>query len=178
MSGHNKWTQIKRKKEVVDGKRSREFGKLARLISIAVKEAGGNTDHANVKMLVEKAKATNMPKENIERALRKGAGVSSGSLSEIVFELYGPGGVAIIAHATTDNKNRTYPEVRHLVSELGYTLAEPGSALWAFSKNAEGYVPTTMLPLAEEEKEKLGVLIEALEAHDDIEEVVTNMATS
>lgn len=176
MSGHNKWSQIKHKKGAVDAKKSKEFGKLARLIAAAVKEAGGNATAASVSALVEKAKAVNMPKENIERALLKGSGLVGGALAEIVFELYGPGGVAIIATATTDNKNRTYPEVRHLVAELGYALAEPGSALWAFSKNAEGYVPTTTLPLSTEDAQKLETLIETLLAHDDVEEVFTNAA--
>lgn len=178
MSGHNKWSQIKHKKGATDAKKSREFGKLARLISIAVKEAGGNAESATVHVLVEKAKGVNMPKENIERALLRGKGVLGGSMEHILFELYGPGGAALLALGTTDNRNRTYPEVRHLVEEEGYALASPGSALWAFTKTGESYTPATVVSLSREDTEKLDALISALEEHDDIEEVVTNVATA
>ena len=91
-----------------------------------------------------------------------------------MYELYGPGGVAILVNTLTDNKNRTVAEIKHLVSKLGYQLATPGSALWAFSKGNVGWDATTTVPLAGEDREKLDSLVEALEEHDDVESIYTN----
>lgn len=174
MSGHSKWSQIKHKKAVVDAKRSKEFSRLARLIAAESRLAGGDPSSPGVKALVDKAKAANMPKDNIERAIQKGAGGDASAYSFVTYELYGPGGVGIMIDAETDNTNRTVAELKHLVSKLGYELATPGSAAWAFSKTDGEWVATTTLPVADEDAEKLSALVDVLEAHDDVVSVSSN----
>ncbi len=173
MSGHNKWSKIKRKKEALDGKKSKIFGKHASLIANEVKKAGGDVNAATVRAAVERAKADSMPSDNIERALQKGAG-GGGEMTEVTFEAFGPGGTAIIVTALTDNNNRTSPEVRHIFTKLGYAMGTPGSAAWAFMKHEGRYVPTTPLALSDEDGEKLADLVEALEDHDDVQDVYTS----
>lgn len=175
MSGHSKWKQIKEKKGKEDAKRSREFSKHARLIAVESRAAGGNMNSPTLRAVIERARAANMPKENIERAVQKGAGLGGETLEHILYETYGPGGVAVLIDTFTGSKNRTAQELKHLLSEMGYALAAPGSASWAFSKDAEGvWNPTTTVPLTDGDAEKLGALVEALEARDDVEHVATN----
>jgi YebC/PmpR family DNA-binding regulatory protein len=174
MSGHSKWSQIKHKKAVVDAKRSKEFSKLARLITVESRLCGGDMSSPSLKTIVDKAKASNMPKENIERAVQKGAGGNGVALERVVYELYGPGGVAIIITATTDSKNRTVQEIKHLLSELGYALAEPGSAQWAFVVVDGVWTPSVTLPLSESDWGLLQELVASLYDYDDVEEVFTN----
>ena len=174
MSGHSKWATIKHKKALTDAKRGKEFSKLARLIAVESKLVGGDSGAPSLKAIVEKAKAANMPKENIERAIAKGKGGDQCALVSITYELYGPGGVAILAEALTDNNNRTNQELKHLVSKLGYLIAEPGAASWAFKKENRVWVPETMVPISDADTERLEALVDALEEHDDIQEVYTN----
>jgi YebC/PmpR family DNA-binding regulatory protein len=176
MAGHSKWAQIKHKKAVVDAKRSKEFGKIARLISVESRLVGGDISSPSLKVLIDKAKAANMPKENIERAVQKGAGVGGQAAEQITYEMYGPGGVAILIDTFTDNRNRTVQELKHLVSELGYQLADPGAAQWAFVKNNMVWTPTTTIPVSDTDAEALDVLVSTLEEHDDVEDVYTNAA--
>jgi transcriptional/translational regulatory protein YebC/TACO1 len=157
----------------VDAKRGKEFSKLARLIAAESKLAGGDANSPALKMIIGKAKAANMPKDNIERAVAKGAGGAGGEEC-VMYELYGPGGVAILINTITDNKNRTFPEIKHLVSKLGYQLAEPGSAAWAFTSDGAEWKATTTIPLEDVFAEKLEDLINALEEHEDVESVYTN----
>ncbi len=174
MSGHSKWSQIKHKKALTDAKRSKEFGKIARLIAIESKRVGGDSSAPSLKVLIEKAKASNMPKDNIERAIAKGRGGDVGEAETILYELYGPGGVALLVETATDNRNRTNQELKHLVGKLGYQMAEPGSASWAFRKEGLEWAPTTTIPLSDADAELLATLVEALEAHDDVEVVYAN----
>lgn len=174
MSGHSKWSQIKHKKALTDSKKSKEFGKLARLIAVESKRVGGDASAPTLLVYVNKAKAVNMPKDNIERAIAKGKGGGMVELSQATYELYGPGGVALMIDAVSDNTNRTVAELKHLVSKLGLELATPGSASWAFTKDGADWVPTTTLPLTDEDADKLALLVDALEAHDDVEQVYTN----
>lgn len=178
MSGHSKWSQIKHKKAVVDAKRSKEFSKLARLITVESRLCKGDMSSPSLKTIVDKAKGANMPKENIERAVQKGAGGSGENVERVTYELYGPGGVALLITTTTDNKNRTVQELKHVLSELGYALAEPGSAQWAFALVEGVWTPTTTLPLSEGDRERLQELTAALYDHDDVEEVYTNVEGS
>ncbi len=136
MAGHSKWAQIKRKKAVVDAKRGKLFTKLIREITIAAREGGGNPDgNPRLRLAIEQARAANMPMENIERAIKKATGELEGAkYEEIVYEGYGPGGVAILIEAVTDNKNRTVSELRHLFSRHGGRLAETGSVNWKFQR--------------------------------------------
>jgi YebC/PmpR family DNA-binding regulatory protein len=175
MAGHSKWKQIKEKKGKEDKKRSKEFSKFARLISVESRLTSGDTNSSSLRTIIERAKAAGLPKENIERAVLRGTGASGETLEQITYETYGPGGVAIVIDTFTDSKNRTSQELKHLLSEMGYALATPGSAAWAFSKDPEGtWQPLTTVPISDEDTEKLAALVEALEARDDVEHVATN----
>jgi len=117
MSGHNKWAQIKRKKAVTDAKRSKIFGKFSRLIVVESKKSGGDVSTPGLRAIIERAKKENMPIENIERAVKKGAGSDAGNMAPVLYEAYGPGGCAILVEGLTDNKNRTVAEIKHILSK-------------------------------------------------------------
>lgn len=168
MSGHNKWSKIKHKKGATDAQRSKIFSKHSSLITMEVKKAGGDTNSASVIAAVDRAKKDSMPKDVIERALVKGSGSDGSSLEEVLYEGYGPGGVALLIEAVTDNNNRTAPEIRHIFSKAGLELGSPGSAAWAFTKNSEGYIPNMPMELDDETGEKLADFIEKLEDQDDV----------
>lgn len=173
MSGHNKWSKIKHKKAASDAQKSRVFSKHAALIAMESRKAHGDLAAPGLIAAIERAKKDSMPKENIDRAVAKGGGADGATLSEVVYETYGPGGTAIIVTAVTDNPNRTTPEIRHVLSKAGYQLGSLGSASWAFTKTASGYIPNNSMEISEEDGEKLGVLIEALEEHDDVQDIYT-----
>ena len=140
MSGHSKWSTIKRKKGAEDAKRGKVFTRLGRDIMMAAREGGGD-ENANpkLKLAVVKAKASNMPKENIERAIARGTGGAGGDdLEEISYEGYGPDGVAYMVSVLTDNKNRTLAEIKHAFSRAGGSLASAGSVAWQFEM--KGYL--------------------------------------
>jgi YebC/PmpR family DNA-binding regulatory protein len=136
MSGHSKWSTIKRKKGAADAKRGKIFTRLIKEITIAARMGGGNPDgNPRLRTAILDAKAENMPKDNIERAIKKGTGELGGAaLEEILYEGYGPGGVAIMIELLTDNKNRTAAEIRHLLSKNNGKLAESGSVAFMFQK--------------------------------------------
>ncbi|MBF0538288.1 MAG: YebC/PmpR family DNA-binding transcriptional regulator [Nitrospirae bacterium] len=140
MSGHSKWSQIKRKKACTDSKRGKVFSKIVKEISIAAKIGGTDPDaNARLRTAVEKAKMANMPVDNVKRAIQKGAGDLSGqNYEEILYEGYGPGGVAILIEVLTDNKNMIVGEIRHILSKNGGTLGEAGCVAWMFKK--KGYM--------------------------------------
>ena len=140
MSGHSKWASIKHKKKAVDAKRGQLFTKLSRAITVAAREGGGDPDgNPALALAVQKARDASMPKDNIERAIAKGTGADSDAeaYESVVYEGYGPGGVAILVEALTDNRNRTGAEVRHLFTKSGGSLGEPGSVAWTFEKKGE-----------------------------------------
>ena len=140
MSGHSKWASIKHKKKAADAKRGKLFTKLARAIQVAARDGGGDPDgNPALALAVQKAKDASMPKDNIERAIAKGTGADSdaAAFESVTYEGYGPGGVAILVDALTDNRNRTSAEVRHLFKEHGGSLGEPGSVAWTFEKKGE-----------------------------------------
>ncbi len=134
MSGHNKWSTIKHKKAKEDSKRGAIFTKLIKELTIAAKEGGGNPEaNPRLRMAIEKAKEANMPKQNIEKAIKKGTGELPGvSYEDVVYEGYGPGGVAMIIETTTDNRQRTTASVRHLLNKYGGSLGENGCVSWMF----------------------------------------------
>ncbi|MCU0678660.1 MAG: YebC/PmpR family DNA-binding transcriptional regulator [Candidatus Pacebacteria bacterium] len=177
MSGHNKWSKIKHKKAATDAQRSKLFSKHALMITMESRKANGNLSSPNLLAAIERAKKDSMPKENIDRAVAKGAGAGATALEEVVFEAFGPGGVGMIITAVTDNNNRTSPEIRHIFTKAGYSLGAPGTAMWAFTKTADGYTPTTPLQLGDEDGEALATLIEALEEHDDVQDIYTTADT-
>ncbi len=137
MSGHSKWSTIKRKKGVADAKRGKIFTRCIHEISVAVKEGGGPDPSGNprLRFAIDKAKSLSMPKDNIDRAVRRAAGLEKGEQQqEIIYEGYGPGGVAVLVEVITDNKNRTVGEVRNIFSKCGGALGENGCVSWMFHK--------------------------------------------
>ena len=137
MSGHSKWSAIKHKKAATDAKRGKQFTKLARAITVAAREGGGDPDgNPTLATAVQKAKDFSMPKDNIQRAIDRGTGEgdAAGAIERAVYEGYGPGGAAILVEAVTDNRNRTGSEVRHAFEKHGGSLGEPGSVAWIFEK--------------------------------------------
>jgi YebC/PmpR family DNA-binding regulatory protein len=174
MSGHNKWSKIKHKKAASDAERSKLFSKHSSLITMEARRSGGDLGSPGLAAAIERAKKDAMPKENIDRAITKGAGGTGATLEEVVFEAYGPGGVALIITAITDNNNRTNQEIKHTLSKRGYELGAPGSALWAFHKRPSGgYAPSNSLAINDETGEQLAELVEALSSHDEVQDIFT-----
>ena len=137
MSGHSKWASIKHRKAAADAKRGQQFTKLARAITVAAREGGGDPDaNPALATAVQKARDVSMPKDNIQRAIDRGTGegTDAAAIERVVFEGYGPGGAAILVEALTDNRNRTSAEVRHAFTKHGGSLGEPGSVAWIFEK--------------------------------------------
>ncbi len=136
MSGHSKWAQIKRQKGVADARRGQLFTKLGREIMVAARQGGANLDsNLQLRLAVQKARDNNMPSDNIERAVKRGSGESeTAALAELQFEGYGPGGIAVLAEALTDNRNRTVQDVRRLFANHGGNLGENGCVSWLFEK--------------------------------------------
>src|SRR4029453_18267269 len=151
MSGHSKWHSIKHMKGAADAKRGKIFTRLIKELSVAPGSGGGDPDmNPRLRTIVAEAKANNMPRENIERAIRRGTGQEPGvSYEEASYEAYGPGGAALIIEVLTDNKNRTVGELRHLFTKHGGNLAETNAVAWMFSKR--GYI-VAQKKKAEEEK--------------------------
>ena len=163
-----KWSQIKHKKAAVDAKKSNLFSKLVKEISIAAREEPNPSFNPRLRSAIERARAANMPSDNIERAIKKAS--EEKTLEELAIEAYGPGGIAIIATAITDNKNRTIPEIKHLLSECGGKWAEPGSVSWAF----DGTTPKFPQEISNEDAQKLQNLLETLDSNDDIQSIFHN----
>ena len=233
MSGHSKWATTKRQKAVVDAKRGALFTKIANQIAIAARSGTDPNMNPSLVMVLEKARQANMPKANIERAIARVADKSAAALIEETYEGYGPGGAGIIIEVATDNKNRTMPEVRNMLSKNGGRMADPGSVMFQFARKgwimtkesgeeammvaleagAEDvdetengleiitapsdlmktrqvlldngltvteaelkYIPTTTIELSDEDGEKLGKLLDAIDDLDDVTAVHTNAA--
>lgn len=159
MSGHSRWSQIKRQKGAADARRGQLFTKLSREIQMAARQGGPEPD-ANVKLrlAVQKARDANMPLENIERAIRRGAGPGEGGadLAEVIYEGYGPRGAALLVLCLTDNRNRTVSEVRHIFAKMGGSMAEAGAVTWAFEP--KGLIVVTALGVDPE-----GLALEAID---------------
>jgi YebC/PmpR family DNA-binding regulatory protein len=175
MSGHSKWASIKHKKAVTDARRGAEFTKLARAIQVAAREGGGDpAGNAALATAIQKARDAAMPKQNIERAIAKGTGADTDAdaIEAVLYEGYGPGGVAILVEALTDNRNRTGSEVRHAFASSGGSLGEPGSVAWVFEK--KGVILVNSAGASEDD---LIVAIDAgaedVAVDDDVYEVVT-----
>jgi YebC/PmpR family DNA-binding regulatory protein len=178
MSGHSKWHSIKHKKAVVDARRGQHFTKLARAITIAAREGGGDPEgNPSLALAIQKARDASMPKDNIERAIAKGTGegVDMEQIESVVYEGYGPGGVALLIEALTDNRNRTGSEVRHLLSKHGGNLGEPGSVSYLFDKkgvivvDANRYGEDDLMPAIDAGAEDISL-------DEDVYEIVTEPA--
>jgi YebC/PmpR family DNA-binding regulatory protein len=153
MSGHSKWSTIKRKKAAADAKRSNAFAKLLRAVEVAAKEGGGSIDgNPTLASAVDKARDASVPWDNIERAIKRGTGELGGGAryEEVTYEGYGPGGVALIVEALTDNRNRTSQDVRYAFTRNGGSLGDPGSTAWMFAR--KGVVQIEKSPAIDEEK--------------------------
>jgi YebC/PmpR family DNA-binding regulatory protein len=175
MAGHSKWAGIKHRKAIVDARRGKLFTKLARAITVAAKEGGGDPEgNPALALAVQKARDASMPKENIERAIAKGTGegADAEALETVLYEGYGPGGVALLVEALTDNRNRTGSEVRHLFSKHNGNLGEPGSVAYLFDKRGVIVVDATRWS-----EDDLLVAIEAgaldVSVDDDVFEILT-----
>jgi YebC/PmpR family DNA-binding regulatory protein len=178
MAGHSKWAGIKHKKAIVDARRGKLFTKLARAITVAAKEGGGDIDgNPALALAVQKAKDASMPKDNIERAIAKGTGegADADALEAVMYEGYGPGGVAVLVEALTDNRNRTGSEIRHLFNKHGGNLGEPGSVAYLFDKqgvvvvDGERYTEDDLMPAVDAGAEDIAM-------DDDMFEVLTDPA--
>jgi YebC/PmpR family DNA-binding regulatory protein len=157
MSGHSHWATIRRKKGAMDAKRGKIFTRLAREIVVAAREGGGDPNtNLRLQYAIDKARAQNMPKDNIERAIKRGTGDSKdgGELYELTYEGYAPHGIAVMISCVTDNKNRTVSEIRHVLSRAGGTMAEGGAVAWQFKRAAyfsfpaEGHDPDDVFMIA------------------------------
>ncbi|MAF20573.1 MAG: YebC/PmpR family DNA-binding transcriptional regulator [Parcubacteria group bacterium] len=178
MSGHSKWQNIKHKKESTDQKRGKIFSKLSRLISVAAKEKGGDPEsNSKLRMAMEKAREANMPKDNIERAIKKGTGQLAGAqIEEITYEAYGPAGIALIIEVITDNRNRIIAEIKNILSKFNSKLAETGSVKYMFNRQGEEWVAKYPLEVTDEKDEKqLAKLFNALDENDDVQEIYSNL---
>ena len=134
MSGHSKWATTKRQKAIVDAKRGATFTKIANQIAIAARSGGDPTMNPTLAMVLEKARKANMPKANIERAIARATDKTAAAMIEETYEAYGPAGIGIIIEVATDNKNRTMPEVRNILSKNGGRMADPGSVMFQFAR--------------------------------------------
>jgi YebC/PmpR family DNA-binding regulatory protein len=178
MSGHSKWHSIKHKKAVVDARRGQHFTKLARAITVAAREGGGDPEgNSGLALAVQKARDASMPKDNIERAIAKGTGEGADmdQIETVLYEGYGPGGVALLIEALTDNRNRTSAEVRHLLGKHGGNLGEPGSVSYLFDKrgvivvDANRYSEDDLMPAIDAGAEDISL-------DEDVYEVITEPA--
>jgi YebC/PmpR family DNA-binding regulatory protein len=176
MAGHSKWASIKHKKAVVDARRGQAFTKLARAITVAARDGGGDPDNnAALGQAVQKARDASMPKDNIERAIAKGTGegADAQAIESVLYEGYGPGGVALLIEALTDNRNRTSAEIRHQLTKQGGTLGEPGSVAYLFAMrglivvDASRYGEDDMVVAIDAGAEDISV-------DDDVYEIITD----
>ena len=174
MSGHSKWAQIKRQKGAEDAKKSKLFGKLGSLIATESKKARGDMNAPGLRTIIEKAKKENMPKDTIERAVKKGAGGESDLMEALTYEAYGPGGCALIIETFTGNRNKAAQEIKHILAKNGGSLATQHAASWAFTKSEEGWEPNSTIPLSDEDGATLSTLIADLESNDEVQDVYTN----
>lgn len=177
MSGHSKWATIKRKKGALDAKRGKIFTRLIREITIAARQAGGDPDgNPRLRLAIDNAKSANMPADNIERAIKKATGELEGSqISELTYEGYGPGGVALLIEVATDNKNRTVAEIRHIFSKGSGNMGETGSVAWMFER--KGII--TLKRDGKSEDELMEIVLDAgaddLSTEEDFFEVTTTL---
>ncbi len=174
MSGHNKWSKIKNQKAVTDARKSKIFTKMVRLITVEAKKSKGAMS-PGLKTVIEKAKSYNVPNDTIDRAVKKASTDNSAAMDSVTYESYGPGGIAIIIEALTENRNKAAGEIKHILSENGCELAAIGSATWAFTRSPDGvWTPNMTMPLSDEDYAKLEKLVDELEDNDEVQDVYTN----
>ncbi len=185
MSGHSHAKTVKRVKEASDKKRGQVFSKIARLISVAVKEKGPNPEtNPRLRIAIEAARSANMPKENIDRAIKKGTGedVLEENLEEVIFEAYGPGGAAIIIEGITDNKNRTLGEIKQILTRHGAKIVGEGGVRWLFERKSKEpgsleWEAKQIIDVSAQDKESCKNLLEALNENEAIQKTYSNLKT-
>lgn len=170
MSKHSKWAKIKHDKGASDAKRGQVFTKLGRAIAVAARKGADPAMNPALRMAIDAARAGNMPKDTIERAIARASSADGVAIEVVVYEGFGPSGIAFLIIGATDNKNRTTAEIRHLLDKAGGSLGATGSTAWMF----ENFVPKYRVPVADDARQGLQDLIEELEAHDDVQSVYTN----
>jgi YebC/PmpR family DNA-binding regulatory protein len=176
MSGHNKWSKIKNKKGAEDAKKSKIFAMLAKKITVESRLAKGDKNSPSLRKAIEKAREANMPNDKIDNAVAKGTGVGGAEMTEVRYEAYGPGGAAIIIEGITDNKNRTGPEIKHLITKTGGTFGAEGSVVWAFDKVEGEWIAKMPMDISDNDKSALENLLEEVDNHDDVENIYTNVS--
>lgn len=185
MSGHSKWKTIRHKKEATDQKRGKIFSKLLNAVAIAAKTEQNPEFNPRLRTAIQKAKENKVPQDNIDRAIKRSSEIKD--LEELIIEAYGPEGVVILIEAVTDSKNRAIAEIKKILSDHSAKFAESGSVQWAFEQNTNAYKDNMNAPngherwtakfpqkISADAQIKLQTLIEALEEHDDVQEVYTN----
>lgn len=180
MSGHSKWSSIKHKKGITDAKRSKEFSKIAKLLSIAARDGADPASNHRLQAVIDRARKANMPNDNIERAIKKAAEKDAASLHEVTIQAMGPEGVAIIVEAITDNTNRTISELKTILQKNNAKMASEGSLAYMFDKlkTNEGFEWVAKYPVEvadEAGKGKVIELLETLDDNDDVESVYSNL---
>lgn len=178
MAGHNKWNNIKNRKGAQDQRRSKAFFDVTKMVRSAVKQTQNPDPDTNpaLRLALEKARAINLPKENIQRAIDRalGKGAEGQQIQEVTYEGYGPHGAGFIVVAATDNVQRTAGNIRFAFTRNGGSLGGPGSAAYLFARNGGEYTPQIALPLSDEQGSEVQALYDALIQDDDVEEVYTN----
>lgn len=178
MSGHSHARTVKHKKDIEDKKRGKIFSKISRLIILAVKEKGKDPEiNPQLRLAIEKAKEFNVPKDNVEKAIKRGAGELEGEkLEEFIYEAYGPAGTALIIEGITDNKNRTLSEIKNTLAKHEGKLAQAGNVKYLFEKKNDQWVPKYPLQITDEKaKQRLEKLFEALDEQGDVNEIYSNL---
>ncbi|MCL2038368.1 YebC/PmpR family DNA-binding transcriptional regulator [Candidatus Saccharibacteria bacterium] len=180
MAGHSKWATTKRQKAVVDAKRGKIFTKIGNMIAIAARNGSDPTTNPALALAIDKAKAANMPNDNIKRAIERAADKSAAALTEELYAAYGPGGLAILIQVATDNRNRTLPEIKSILAKNGATLVDVAAVLYQFTKQTEDgelqYVPNFPIDLSEADAAAADTLLDTLDDHDDVQNLHTNLA--
>lgn len=183
MAGHSKWKQIKHKKAITDAKKGQLFSKMVREIMVAARIGGPSPDtNTRLRAAMERARERGLPKDNIERAIERASGEGeAGKLQEFLYEAIGPGGVYLLIEGITDNKNRTFAEIKRILAKHGARIVPPNSLLWNFEKEwtneGKDYRAKTPLEISAEEREKLVPLLDELVEHEDVQEVYTNLGS-
>lgn len=167
MSGHNRWQQIRHKKALTDQKKGQVFSKLSRLITLAAKRGTEPKTNSALAQAIERAKAVNMPKENIDKAIKKVSDKDQPQLEELFIEAIGPGGIALKIKAITDNRNRTIAEIKNILNDCDSKMVPPDSLSWMFNQPVSITNPAN--------QEKLNKLLEALDDQNEVEDVVSNL---
>ncbi len=178
MSGHSHWAGIKHRKGINDAKRGQVFTKHGKLITIAARSGGGSPDtNFQLRLVIDRARLDNMPKENIERAIKRGTGElkEGAQIEEIIYEAYCPGGIMMVIKTLTDNKNRTVSEIKTILGKFGGKLGGQGSVMWNFEFSNFEYKPKNIIEADVKTKEQYEKLLETLDENEDIQEIYDNL---